>query len=626
MDNLKRLARLENFTADCSCCIKTALAVMHENGNGSVVLLDGNSPVGIITESDVVHALKRRIDLDSPAIDIATTQLISTNENRPIEFAFNILSEHSIRRIILIDTNQNYCGIVLQEDLFDYLEEDVYKVDLRISDIIKSSGNIISVPIEASVHDALDLMQEHDIGSVVVSNDRGEYVGIITEKDILKLTYFAKDMNDNIQKHMSTPVVSVYIDNLVTDVIELMKIKSIRRVLIIDDKQKLVTMLTNRDILKHIKGNYTRILQMKIKHAQELMDILPEPIIEIFDNEEEQIINWLNFKAKEVFGADLVDKSIYEIFNTNDWQGIYNKFDLSTHLDKHTIEFNNATYEVSGTISKNLKNRYIKLIFKDVTSHHIEKNKLQDMVDSEIKKRLENEYLLMQQSKLATMGEMIGHIAHQWRQPLAQLGGIFMNLDAAYAFDELNNKYFDERVKHGNELLKYMSTTIDDFRNFFVPNRKKELFNLNEYIQNAINIIHASFTYHHINLEFNHSGEDITLSGYPSEFAQVILNLLVNAQDILVDNDIVNPKVKIDVSEKEEFVTIVVSDNGGGIDIENLPKIFDIYFTTKKQKQGTGLGLYMAKLIIETKLDGTITAFNDSDGACFVICLKKVEN
>ncbi len=246
----------------------------------------------------------------------------------------------------------------------------------------------------------------------------------------------------------------------------------------------------------------------------------------------------------------------------------------------------------------------------------------QQEIDKQIAKRLENEYLLMQQSKLATMGEMIGHIAHQWRQPLAQLGGVFMNLDAAYEFNELDRAYFKDKLKDGNELIKYMSNTIEDFRNFFVPNCIQEKFELAKYIQSAVNIIQAAFTYHHIKLEIISPKEPLFISGYPSEFSQVILNLLDNAKDILIEREITDPKVIIETTLKDNSICISIKDNAGGIDEEVLDKIFDIYFSTKIDKGGSGLGLYMSKLIIENKGMGKISASNTKLGANFSISIK----
>ncbi len=620
---LEHIAHKEHFDIAHRSSLKEAMTLMQRNKNGCVVLLHDETPVAILTESDIVNALAGEIDLNADALDYATTSVITTNVDRPIDLAFDFLSQHDIRRIVLVDDDLHYAGVVLQEDLFDYLEDDVYKVDLKISHIIKPDQQITTVSQNASIKEALILMQMHHIGSVVVVDETAP-VGMLTEKDILRLTYQEVDTRQGVATYMSKPVITVDKEMLVADVIELMQRKEIRRILVTGADDGVVALLTNRDILKHIKSNYTRILQIKIRHAQEIMDLLPEAIIEVFDAQGHQVIHWMNRKAKEIFGEKLIDKGLDMIFSDDDRSAISAHFENSTAIVNKTVHIADAAFEVSGTSSKNLNNTYIKLIFKDVTKHENTKIRLQQEIEKETRKRLENEYLLMQQSKLATMGEMIGHIAHQWRQPLAQIGGVFMNLESAYAFDELSEEYLKAKVKSGNELLKHMSHTIDDFRHFFEPNRVQELFDLSKYIQNAINIIQASLTYHHIELRFTPPSEAVTISGYPSEFSQVILNLLDNAKDILLENKIDAPWISIEIVKKGDVIYIYVEDNGGGIDEAIMEKIFDIYFTTKDRDQGTGLGLYMSRLIIESKIHGKIEAKNGEDGAVFIIEIDQV--
>jgi len=261
----------------------------------------------------------------------------------------------------------------------------------------------------------------------------------------------------------------------------------------------------------------------------------------------------------------------------------------------------------------------------DYLGEDIYKFGLQQEIDKQIAKRLENEYMLMQHSKLATMGEMIGHIAHQWRQPLAELAGVFMNMDSAYEFDKLDKTYFKEKIKNGNELVKYMSHTIEDFRSFFVPNHEKENFELSSYIQSAINIIDATLTYHHIKLNIISPKEPVFVTGYPSEFSQVILNLLDNAKDILIEREIKNPHITIETKVENNIVQVSVEENAGGIDEEIIDKIFDIYFSTKVKKGGSGLGLYMSKLIMESKDMGKIGVDNSSNGARFTVIFNRLE-
>jgi CBS domain-containing protein/signal transduction histidine kinase len=621
MKTLRSIISDREFSIDSSATIKEAMSVMYGNKNGCVVIIDENKPVSIITESDIVSGLKTTIDLNQRAITSYKKKVITANENLPIEFAFDILGKNNIRRIVLVDNNKNYVGVVLQEELFDYLEEDVYKVDLKMSDILDLDKELITADVSNSTNDILKLMQKNKCGSIIITKDN-KLSGIITEKDILNITFLGDSLDENVSANMTSPVITANLEMLVTDVLSLMKVNNIRRIIILEG-DKILGILTNRDILKHIRGNYTRILQNKIKHAQEIMDFLPEPIIEVYHSNHEDLIYSMNYQAKKTFTEEYIDANIVNIIPKDKWTDIKKLLDEVSFIKDISIEIDNKIYELSATMSKNINTNYIKIIFKDVTTYEVEKNKLQVLVDEEIKKRLDSEYLLMQKSKLATMGEMIGHIAHQWRQPLAQLGGIFMNLESAYEFDELNKDYLEKKVNHGNDIIKYMSKTIEDFRYFFEPSILKQDFNFYTYLQNAINIVEASLTYNHIQMDLDDVDKKLTLPGYASEFSQVILNLLVNAKDTLVENKISEPMIKVYTQEFEDKIFINFQDNGNGIDKDVLDKIFDIYFTTKTKKEGSGLGLYMSKLIIENKFNGSIYATNNGIGALFTIELTK---
>jgi C4-dicarboxylate-specific signal transduction histidine kinase len=219
-----------------------------------------------------------------------------------------------------------------------------------------------------------------------------------------------------------------------------------------------------------------------------------------------------------------------------------------------------------------------------------------------------SQQLLIQKSKMASMGEMIGNIAHQWRQPLAQLSGMFLDLESAYNYGELNKKYLTSRVAQANDLLEYMSKTIDDFKEFYNPNSKEKRFNIYESIQNAIKIISPALKYHNIAIEVD-VDKSLCLKGFSNEFSQVILNIISNSKDIAILRQIKEAKIKIYARTKEDAILIHIEDNCGGIKEDNLDKIFEPYFTTKYD-YGTGIGLYMCKVIIENKMGGKIFAKN----------------
>lgn len=231
-------------------------------------------------------------------------------------------------------------------------------------------------------------------------------------------------------------------------------------------------------------------------------------------------------------------------------------------------------------------------------------------------KQLQN---LTYQSKLASMGEMISNIAHQWRQPLTHISYLLMNLKTAYEKNLLTPEYFDKKANMANAQIKYLSNTIDDFRDFFRNTNDKETFNLNDSIKEVINLLKDSFNHHNIEVESD-LNKEILVKAYRGEFLQVIFNILNNAKDEFLKRKIENPKITIKTSLSKGEYIIKISDNAGGIKKELLQKVFEPYFTTKDK--GLGIGLYMSKIIIE-KIEGKLEAENIKGGALFIIKLKK---
>ena len=246
---------------------------------------------------------------------------------------------------------------------------------------------------------------------------------------------------------------------------------------------------------------------------------------------------------------------------------------------------------------------------------------LEQKVILETSKQKEQEQLLIQQTRLAAMGEMIGNIAHQWRQPLNALGLVLQNLKFSYDIGELNENMMSKSINKATMLTNSMSKTIDDFRNFFKPNKAKEEFSINENVFKAIELVESTFEHHHIKLEKHFSLEEPKFYGFPNEFSQVILNILTNAKDAIFENKIENPLVIVQTKIEDSNILISIKDNGKGISEEIINKIFEPYFTTKDESKGTGIGLYMSKLIIENNMGGKIEVKNDDEGAIFTIKL-----
>jgi PAS domain S-box-containing protein len=226
--------------------------------------------------------------------------------------------------------------------------------------------------------------------------------------------------------------------------------------------------------------------------------------------------------------------------------------------------------------------------------------------------------ILIQQSRLTAMGEMISNIAHQWRQPLNNIGLIVQNLQLAFKSNDLSVNELDEDIAEVMKVLQQISETIDDFRNFFSYEEKPSSFFVNELVSRSLSFVEPSLKREGILIELDEQ-PDIVVSGYPNEYVQAFLNIMLNARDALLDHQVMRPLISIRILRENGRSIVTVRDNGGGIHEDILPKIFDPYFTTKHQSTGVGLGLYMAKMIIEKKMHGSLTARNMEDGAEFKI-------
>jgi len=249
---------------------------------------------------------------------------------------------------------------------------------------------------------------------------------------------------------------------------------------------------------------------------------------------------------------------------------------------------------------------------------------LDHRIKEAVKTNSEQEQMLIQQSRSAAMGEMIGNIAHQWRQPLNALNLLMQNIYFAFESGELELEELERLTTKGERLMKNMSKTIDDFRDFFKPNKEKRVFDISEGIRQSVDLISVNYKSHNIKLEQKLDSKARVL-GYENEFAQVVLNILANAKDIIKEKHIKDAEVSIESYCKDKKVIIEIQDNAGGVPEEILPKVFDPYFTTKHKDEGTGIGLYMSKTIIEKNMSGILSVSNKDAGACFTITLNLEE-
>ncbi|WP_164885251.1 PAS domain S-box protein [Geovibrio thiophilus] len=295
-------------------------------------------------------------------------------------------------------------------------------------------------------------------------------------------------------------------------------------------------------------------------------------------------------------------------------------------------------------------NRFVQIIIRDITvrkkTQQIlaqKKKDLEKRVQEEVEHNRIQEQMLMQQSKLAAMGQMINAIAHQWRQPLTTIGLYVQDVEDAFEYGELNMDYISQFRDHCMEQIAYMSKTIDDFRNFFKPDKEKEIFDICEIMREVLSLINPQLINNNIELKIFYGEHQVILKpgmielpsqikcvtsyGYPNEFKQVLLNLISNARDAIIESRSSGSQesglVKLIVEPEGDIVKMTLEDNGCGIPDDIRDRVFEPYFSTKEEGQGVGIGLYMSKIIIENNMEGRIYANECATGASFTIELKQ---
>lgn len=326
-----------------------------------------------------------------------------------------------------------------------------------------------------------------------------------------------------------------------------------------------------------------------------------------------------------------VFKELWETIQSGKtWKGILKNKKKSGEVywvDSTISPIYNENKEISGysairrdiTHAKRVEELHTTL---EIKSSELQKlnNELEERIKDAVSQSKEKDHLMAQQSKLASMGEMIGNIAHQWRQPLNALSLLLQKQQILYEKGILTPKIVEESTEKGTMLINKMSTTIDDFRNFFKPDKKKHNFDVKDIVERTLELVHVSLYNQNIKLTLDIQ-EGQQLYGYENEFSQVILNIINNAKDALLDENTQDGQILISSTLEDNEIEICIQDNAGGVPEENIEKIFEPYFTTKEEGKGTGIGLYMSKMIIEENMQGKINVHNTPTGAIFCIIM-----
>lgn len=363
---IKDVAVIDGFYIHHKATLNQAVEKMKANEKGVVVLLKGKKPVAIFTERDLIKVLYEGVSLKEEIINYANKSVVTIKQNRTLLFALNIMIDNNIRRVVVIDSKGNYVGIVNQEDLIKHLEKHLTKENLKVFHIFTSIRKLITIKQNTTLKKALGLMVKNKISSVVITNNEGIAIGIITERDILKYAG-VKNFNESVTDFMSTPVITVKLDSDFKDVVNILNNHNIRRVIIEDNKHNPIGIITERDILRNVEGSYSRFLEDRLKSAKDILNFLPEIIIDIVTVGKEKVIQWCNKKAQEEFGENLIDKPITHLIPNDYWNNIYTQLIKNNRIEKNQIKIGEKYFEILGYFLKPTDTSAIQLILKDIT-------------------------------------------------------------------------------------------------------------------------------------------------------------------------------------------------------------------------------------------------------------------
>ncbi|MDX1809001.1 MAG: ABC transporter substrate binding protein [Sulfurospirillaceae bacterium] len=350
----------------------------------------------------------------------------------------------------------------------------------------------------------------------------------------------------------------------------------------------------------------------QLKFISVLMDTIPNPM-----NYKSLDGTYLgcNKAFSDLFGKekeDIIGKNVYDFFE-EDWAREQTKKDKELLDKKGTDNFEKTLHFPDGS-SKTMT--YSKTAYENIDGTL---GGIVSIMD-DITQRNQQKQFIIQQTKLAEMGEMIAAIAHQWNEPLVELSAILQDMEFSYGQDEMDTEKMKSFVKESMIQIQYMSSTLKDFRNFLKPSTKKVIFCARKALDEVLEIVGRQIFYAHIDLRVTCKEDYVPVYGYENEFKQVLLNIINNAKNKIINNKI-GKSIYIDISAKEDYVKIKISDDGGPIPERIMNLIFDPYFST--DENGTGLGLYMAKVIVEDKMNGKIFAYNYTNKAVFSIIVSR---
>lgn len=367
--HLKDIVDGNNVKISSNAPLHEAIELMSRNGKGVIVAVDGDEPSGILTERDVVNLMYHNVNLNEETYRYTKKQLITVKWSRTAIYALTLMRENNIRRLIVTDDKGKFAGVITQQELLKRLEDDFYRTTVKVKHIIEKIKPIISCSASSNLKDVLSKMVVNSISSIPVI-ENGKAIGIITEKDIVRLSKKKIPSREKAEVFMSSPVITVSYETPLTEVAKIMSGNNIRRVIINNSAGKAEGIITDRDLLRNIEGDYNAFIERKLRHTKDILNLLPEMLIEIIDDGEGQLVIWANEKVVNRLGKEIVDRPVTDFIPAEKWNAVYKTLLKVGKVEDIKFKKNDEIFEFSGfsieTEGKS-ENSRIQLIIRDIT-------------------------------------------------------------------------------------------------------------------------------------------------------------------------------------------------------------------------------------------------------------------
>lgn len=395
----------EGVSVDSKATIHDVIQTMDVNGLGVVVILRDHEPAGILTERDIVQILFKGIDLEEPALKYASKSIIAANAQRTAAYALDLMMENNFRRLVVKNDSGQFVGVVTQMILLKSVESDFFRKTLKVIHLKDEIRQLVSSHEDESITQSLEKMVNHGISAIPVLKDQVP-VGIVTERDVLKLARQGVSFSEPVKKHMSPSVVCVGYEATLADVVKILNEKRIKRVVVTDPEGRAEGVLTNRDLLKHIEEDYSEHLERKLAHSKEIMNLLPEMLLELIDTGTEQLIVWANDKAMGRYGSRIIDSPITKLVPPMKWADIYSTLIRNSKVEDVRFRNDEFVFEFSGfyiSMEKAGMPGRIQLILRDITEEVMLATT--DSLTNLYNRRHMNEYLLRETHRCTRTGK-----------------------------------------------------------------------------------------------------------------------------------------------------------------------------------------------------------------------------